>query len=72
MTKIILILIVAYIVYRLVRGYASRLSKGSPDKAISGEDMVRCNYCGVHLPRSESLLSNEKFFCCEDHRRIGQ
>ncbi len=33
------------------------------------EDMVRCQECGVNLPRSEALLSQGKTYCCEDHRR---
>jgi len=32
--------------------------------------MVRCVYCGVHLPRSESLTSDGKFFCSDEHRRL--
>jgi uncharacterized protein len=29
--------------------------------------MVRCEHCGVHLPRSESHASGGKVFCSEDH-----
>ena len=32
------------------------------------EEMVRCAHCGVHLPRSESVVSQGKFFCCNEHR----
>jgi uncharacterized protein len=32
--------------------------------------MVRCIHCGVHLPRSESITSEGKFFCSEEHRRL--
>lgn len=33
------------------------------------EDMVRCAKCGVNLPRSEAILSQERFYCCDEHRR---
>lgn len=33
------------------------------------EDMVRCQVCGVNLPRSEALLSQGRIYCCEEHRR---
>lgn len=33
------------------------------------EDMVRCAQCGVHLPRSESLLVGGKYYCSEAHSR---
>jgi uncharacterized protein len=30
--------------------------------------MVACAGCGVHLPRSEALLSQGRFYCSEEHR----
>ncbi|MDB5905475.1 MAG: hypothetical protein JWM26_4353, partial [Betaproteobacteria bacterium] len=37
------------------------------------EDMVRCAQCGVHLPRSESLTTNNQaYYCCADHRRAHE
>ncbi|MFA5081187.1 MAG: PP0621 family protein [Hydrogenophilaceae bacterium] len=33
------------------------------------EDMVRCKVCGVNMPRSEALLAQGSFYCCEEHRR---
>jgi uncharacterized protein len=35
------------------------------------EDMVRCEVCKVNLPRSEAILSQGKFYCCDEHRRSG-
>ena len=32
--------------------------------------MVRCAQCGVHLPRSESLVSGQVFYCSAEHRRL--
>ncbi|MBI5331712.1 MAG: hypothetical protein HZB71_14010 [Betaproteobacteria bacterium] len=37
------------------------------DKPV--ENMVRCAQCGVNLPRSEAILSQGKFYCCEAHRQ---
>jgi uncharacterized protein len=33
--------------------------------------MVRCVVCKVNLPRSEAILSQDKFYCCDEHRRRG-
>lgn len=46
------------------RGDASR-----PPDARAPEDMVRCQVCGVNMPRSEALLSRGRYYCCEEHRR---
>jgi len=35
------------------------------------ESMVRCAWCGIHLPRSEALLKNGQLWCCEEHARLG-
>ena len=31
------------------------------------ENMVQCNACAVHLPRSEAFLVNGNFYCCQAH-----
>lgn len=36
------------------------------------EDMVRCQVCGVNMPRSEAIVSQGRTYCCEDHRRRDQ
>lgn len=32
------------------------------------QDMVECAQCGVHLPRSEALSQQTRFYCCAEHR----
>jgi len=31
--------------------------------------MVSCATCGLHVPREEALVQDERYFCCEEHRR---
>jgi uncharacterized protein len=35
------------------------------------ESMVQCAHCGVHMPRSEALLTNGQTWCCPEHARLG-
>ena len=40
--------------------------------APAGKDiteMVACDVCHVHLPRSEALIGRDGFYCSEAHRR---
>jgi len=30
--------------------------------------MVRCEYCGVYLPKDEAFISGNNHYCCEAHR----
>lgn len=35
------------------------------------ESMVRCEHCGIHLPRSEAVLSGGRTWCSQEHSRLG-
>lgn len=35
------------------------------------EQMVRCAHCGIYLPRSEALMSNDHTWCSLDHAKLG-
>ncbi|AYH45484.1 PP0621 family protein [Azoarcus sp. DN11] len=37
----------------------------------SPERMVGCDHCGIHVPESEGVRDGDRFFCCEEHRRLG-
>jgi len=49
------------------RGGAS--GTGAGRTASLPEPMVRCAECGVHAPRSESVLASGQSFCCDQHAR---
>ena len=34
--------------------------------------MVVCAHCGVHLPESDSISVQGKFYCSEAHRHAGK
>ncbi|MFC3337901.1 PP0621 family protein [Paracandidimonas soli] len=44
--------------------------RGKNDKR-QAESMVRCAHCGIHLPRSEAILSDGQTWCSQDHARLG-
>lgn len=35
------------------------------------ESMVRCEHCGIHMPRSEAILSNGHIWCSQEHAKLG-
>jgi len=43
-----------------------------PPRLAKPEDMVRCDACGLHLPRSDALVTPHGIFCCADHQRAGR
>jgi uncharacterized protein len=69
-SKLLLLVIAAAVVYFLVSGYTRKRSRADASVA-AGESMVPCAHCGVNVPRSEALESAGRFFCSEEHRRAA-
>ncbi|MDP2830282.1 MAG: PP0621 family protein [Sulfuricellaceae bacterium] len=74
MLKLLLLVVIIWLVYSLLKKYSRSVDRDeqAPDVPASPEDMVRCARCGVHLPRSEAILSGDETFCCEAHRSEHQ
>ena len=60
----------------LVLGYAwwraQRRAEAQPQRPpplATPQDMVACDHCGIHLPRSEALTHGPRSYCCADHQR---
>lgn len=70
MKYILLLVLGLLLVYWILKSYRRRVQRpGAPPPATGSEDMVRCEHCGVHLPRSESLTTQGRFYCTPEHRR---
>lgn len=72
MTKIIFFVLLALVVvlwFKFKAGQRPTPPAKSGDRPV--EDMVRCQVCGVNLPRSEAILSQGRFYCCDEHRLRG-
>ena len=70
-TKLLfLILLVVLAVFWFKRQAQPRKPSGKSSEKPA-EDMVRCQVCGVNLPRSEAILSQGRLFCSDEHRLRG-
>lgn len=70
MGKLIFLVLAIVLVWAVLKSYRRSVRRGEPPRAAAPEDMVRCTHCGVHLPRSESHVRDEKFFCSEEHLKL--
>ncbi len=73
MFKILLLIAIGFVVLAVIRTYQRSLNK-PPVSAREPvvEDMVKCAYCGVNLPRSEAIYSGGDFFCTPEHKQLGK
>ena len=70
LSKLIFLALAILLVYWILKSYRRRVDRrNGPGKAGAEEDMVRCQHCGVHLPRSESLTTRGHYYCSADHQR---
>lgn len=73
LSKLILLALVGFLVYRILKSYQKSLSQREKTPETKGnEDMVRCAQCGVNLPKSDSVASRGEFFCSDEHRKLHQ
>lgn len=71
MWKLIFWGIVIWLVIQLIkRGLSTNQNKPPAQKnqeETNIENMVECDQCHVHLPRSEAFLVDGKFYCTKAH-----
>jgi formylmethanofuran dehydrogenase subunit E len=65
MSKLILFLLLAYVIYRWLSSAAVPVEAKTQDETT--ETMLVCTRCGVHFPSSEAVRQGGKVFCSEQH-----
>ncbi len=63
----VLLALAIYLVWRLLQ--KKQLPRAGADSPLARLPMVSCAKCGLHVPREEALVQDERYFCCEEHRR---
>jgi uncharacterized protein len=73
LAKIILVVLGLLLVYWILKSYRRRVDRSAGETPpTTGENMVQCARCGVHLPRSESLTTQGRYYCSLDHQRADE
>ena len=63
--RTIIIIIAVYGLYWIIRKLLN--NNNNKRKIEEVEDMIECNYCGTHLPISDAIERDNKYYCCEQH-----
>lgn len=67
MKYLFLIALFFFVLWIFRKAKASR-SGMRPPTPRAPERMVKCSYCGVNQPVSESILVHGRFYCCVAHQ----
>lgn len=68
--RVAIIVLVAYLAYRVVKNWLAKLDKSqlqTDKKEEKIATMVRCQYCAVHIPQNEALKRKGHWYCSEEH-----
>lgn len=72
MSRLLFFAIIAVLIVWILRKFIRKdIDDNNDSSSTESEDMVCCDYCGLHLPRSESVIKDDKFFCSEEHYRLS-
>lgn len=71
MGRIAFFILLALVVYLAVR-FWRRETPRSRDGGRGSEAMLRCEHCGVYLPRSEVIQEQGRSYCSVEHQRAAQ
>ena len=66
---LLLVLAVVYAVWRSQNRPSAPLARKATAPLPPPQDMVACQHCGLHLPRSEALTHGKHHYCCAEHQR---
>ena len=68
--RLLIIAAIVWLVIRIFKNWQEKnlTAKKNTDKDSTIKNMVQCSKCDVHLPEQEAIRSNNKFYCCEEHK----
>ncbi len=67
LTRLILLLAAAFVLWRLWRYWRVRQAARRPTSLDHGR-MLQCAHCGTYVPERDALREGADTFCCAAHR----
>lgn len=66
--RLILLIILAALLYRLVRRWLRQRADARHDRVSDQGRMLACAHCGTYIPEQDALRVGDKAYCCAAHR----
>ena len=70
---IVIGIVVVLVVWLLRRALAAPRAAGKPPDGPGEQkgELVACAHCAVNLPKAEARSAGRRFYCSEEHWRLG-
>lgn len=63
---LLVIAVIAIIYFAFIKKKPLKNTKTKNDEKLQSNDMVECNACGTYVELSESIISNNKYYCSDE------
>jgi len=70
--RLIIIALAVWLVVTLYRRFFKQPAPPKTSQTGATKNMVRCTHCGLHLPETEAIAAEGRFFCSPEHRRLHE
>ncbi len=71
MTRLVVIVIIVVLAVWLLRRAIAGPRKPTEPTGEPKGDLVNCAHCNVNLPKAEARSAGGRFYCSEEHWRLG-
>jgi len=69
--RLLLILLLIWAIYKVLQLFRQPTGQHSKNGS-KPEKMLKCDYCGTHIPSHEAIRTARGTYCCPQHRDQDQ
>lgn len=65
--RIIVIALIIYLLIQIFKRWTANKANKASQRQNEQKQMVKCDVCQLHVPKSEALQREEKYYCSQNH-----
>lgn len=70
MARVFLLLALVIVVALIWRTWESRRQRQRTVRRMQQTELIRCDYCGTHVPETKILRLGERCYCSPEHKAL--
>lgn len=72
MARLFLVLVIVFVAVMLWRILHSNIKARKRKKPSPALELIRCDYCGLHVQENKALRLRDRRYCSEEHMRVDK
>ena len=69
--RLIILAVAIGLIIHFVKRYLSSRRRRNESPTTLTSDLVKCNYCGLHIPKTGVIRDGNQYFCSDQHRKLA-